>query len=41
MTEKKETPKSPDAREPVAMPAAIVTFEENYKPNPPRKGGRN
>lgn len=38
MTEKKETPKSPDAREPVVMPAAIVTFEENYKPNPSQRG---
>jgi len=38
MAEKKETPKSPDVREPVVMPAAMVTFEENYKPNSSQRG---
>ena len=38
---RKRHQKSPDAREPAVMPAAIVTFEENYKPNPPQKGRRN
>jgi len=41
MTEEKDIPKKTSANEPAVMPAAIVTFEENYTPKDSQRNKKN